>query len=54
MSQQVALSSLFSVLALASLCLAAANGQFVGAGDASLMLGQTVSVQAELPPALHG
>ncbi|MBD2840937.1 hypothetical protein [Erythrobacter rubeus] len=54
MSQQVALSSLFSVLALASLCLAAANGQFANAGDAPLSISQPYTVQAELSPGLQG
>ena len=52
MSQQLALSSLFSVLALASLCLAVGGGimgERGGSNGAAL-----VGVQAEIAPGLPG
>ena len=53
MSQQLTLSSIFSALALASLCLAAGHGMLgdpVGSTAPSIEL----SVQAETAPGLHG
>ena len=52
MSQQLALSSLFSVLALASLALAAGNDGIGGENPASMQ--QMYSAQAELAPDLRG
>ncbi|QFT78756.1 hypothetical protein [Erythrobacter sp. THAF29] len=52
MSQQLALSSLFSVLALASLCLMARIDLFGGDGPSSAA--GNYSVQAEISPGLGG
>lgn len=52
MSHQLALSSLFSILALASLSLAAASGM-LGQEAGSLLVTQPYSVQAEIAPALN-
>lgn len=52
MSQQLALSSLFSVLALAMLCLASVNGMVAGdAGNNAPVL--PIAVKAELAPGLN-
>lgn len=53
MSQQLALSSLFSVIALASLCLAAAGG-VVGVDSGAAPAYGTFSLQAEIAPGLNG
>ncbi|GMN03082.1 hypothetical protein [Erythrobacter sp. MTPC3] len=53
MSQQLALSSIFSVLALASLCLAVGNGQITGPrSDGPVIVSQPFSAQSSLPPVL--
>lgn len=52
MSQQLALSSLFSALALAAMCLAATNGM-VRRDDVSLAFGQPVGAQTEANPGLR-
>lgn len=51
MSQQLTLSSLFSVLALAGLCVVTTLGEIAG-GDAQLAAPAIISVQAEPLPGL--
>lgn len=51
MSQQLTLSSLFSVLALAGLCVVTTLGDLAG-GDSALFAPAIISVQAEPLPGL--
>lgn len=53
MSQQLALSSIFSVLALASLCFAAGNGQIAAPGsDSPVLVSEPFSAQANVTAVL--
>lgn len=56
MSQQLTLSSLFSVLALAGLCVTISARDLAGvdAPVAAQSYAPSLSVQAELAPGLHG
>jgi len=53
MSPQLTLSSLFSVLALAGLCVVTSARDLAGIDDPAAAAAATYVVQAELAPGLH-